>query len=1261
MNHLANLTSKLQKKPIVEKRTPVLVKMTTGKEQILKQPIINKFISKEPIKKKEFEEGEIEEGEIEEGEIEEQNIKMPQTIIVNNINSGFDRAALLDKLKKNKILTVIDNKENAENIIVKPIIEEQQTDVPLIQKSNVPILDQPNVPILEQSNIPILDQPNVPILEQSNMPILDQPNVPLLETNVSKPKKTRKQKLKIIIEKDDEPLIINTNPLEKQIPKETSIKEKGIAKLGKEVIAKLSDTDLINRLPVKRPSIDIKVSSYYMNNREIFVNFINSLFAPYRKEIQENKEEISCDTIGKTTGDFSLLTHQKIVRDYINLYTPYRGLLLYHGLGSGKTCTSIAIAEGMKNANKVIIMTPASLRANYVSQLKECGDQLYKKLQYWEWIDTKSNPSAVDIMSTILNLPREYINKKKGAWFVNISKPSNYDELTDLNRKSLEEQLNEMITQKYTFINYNGLRAQRLTDMTQGFTKNIFDNTTVIIDEAHNFISRIVNKLKKDKPNTGEETRKKEDIKSSEKIHIFGEQMPLTLATKLYYMLLKANNARIVLLTGTPVINYPNEFGILFNILRGYIKTWEMTLIINSTDKIDKNAIQQILSQETTLDYLEYSSSSKLLTITRNPFGFTNIVNRGEYNGLSNEIRTNFISDDDFEKNITGKLARNGITIERIKVVNKKSLPDDIDGFINRYINTNNELKNTDALKRRILGLSSYFKSAQESLLPTYDKESTDYHEVLRIEMSDYQFKQYANARTEERKTEKKRKIPVSDELFKEASSTYRIFSRLYCNYAMPDRPIPLKQGKVTTSSKKNEDEKEEVEEVEEVEDVEEVEESGKSIKEKKSTDKSGNNITELLKQAKKNESIQDISDEQEGEIEGDQIIENIGGIQYKEQLERRMQELKSQSTEYLSIDGNLANYSPKFFHMANNVLDENNIGLHLVYSQFRTAEGIGIFSLVLEANGFARFSIKKNAAGVWEMAILESDMGKPMYALYTGTETSEEKEIIRHIYNGEWDQIPDSISSVLKEKYNNNHMGEVIKVLMITSSGSEGINLRNTRYVHIMEPYWHPVRSEQVIGRARRICSHKDLPRELQTVKVFEYLMIFSKTSPNQLLSSDAVELKIKDLSKRTPKVPITTDEYLYEISEIKSNLTTQLTDVIKESAFDCYIYSNGKCVNFGNTTKDKFTYVPDYDKQENDTIVKANKVSIEWTGREITLGNPPVKYVARKINSNEEHLYDISSYKAALKNPEVEPVQVGTLKTIRNNGKLEKVLNLW
>ena len=42
--------------------------------------------------------------------------------------------------------------------------------------------------------------------------------------------------------------------------------------------------------------------------------------------------------------------------------------------------------------------------------------------------------------------------------------------------------------------------------------------------------------------------------------------------------------------------------------------------------------------------------------------------------------------------------------------------------------------------------------------------------------------------------------------------------------------------------------------------------------------------------------------------------------------------------------------------------------------------------------------------------------------------------------------------------------MGEIIKVLMITSSGSEGITLKNTRFVHIIEPYWHPVRTTRLL-----------------------------------------------------------------------------------------------------------------------------------------------------------------------------------------------------
>jgi len=1075
--------------------------------------------------------------------------------------------------------------------------------------------------------------------------------VSVAEPPIKKVKKIDKKPL--IIEDDDDNAekidvedLGNTDvlPTEKKEPVEepvvvatrkgrtTKKVEKGIAVLGPENVVEIGNTSIVERLAKKEPPVLIKVSNYYMNNREIFINFINSLFEPYKKELASNSKNISCDKIGKDSDEgsgLSLLTHQKIVRDYMNLFTPYRGLLLYHGLGSGKTCSSIAIAEGMKDTKKIIIMLPASLRTNYMEELKHCGDSLYKKNQFWEFISTDTNPEALTTLSAILNLPQEFIKKRKGAWFVNVKKPSNYEELTTIEKRSLDEQLNEMIRAKYVFINYNGLRTKRLGELTSGYTKNLFDDSVVIVDEAHNLISRIVNKIKKEKVIPENEKGEK-------------EYSPKFLSTKLYEYLMSAKNARVVLLTGTPIINYPNEFGILFNILRGYIKTWHFPLNVKTTNKIDRDTLREMLLGVKTLDYLDYSPSSKVLTITRNPYGFKNKMKENSvYKGVSNVKRddngnnifdTEFMSNDDFERHILGVLKRNDIEVlsDGIKIRNMKALPDDFDLFENQYIDSvTKQIKNSDALKRRIIGLSSYFRSAQEDLLPKFNKMlGADYH-VVRIPMSDFQFKIYESARREERKLEKQSKKPQKlDELYKEATSTYRIFSRLYCNFVMNNRPLPMKKKKT-----------------QEIADVVpgKAAEAAEAAEPAPETD-----ITNLLKEARKEEINIDVNDENEGEEEGDQILDKLGGLSYKERIESTIQTIWDNSNDYLTPEA-LARFSPKFLHILDNIKDPEYLGLHLVYSQFRTLEGIGLFSLVLQKNGFARFKLKKNASDTWEIDIPEADLGKPTFALYTGTETTEEKEIIRRIYNGEWDYIPTNLSADLKKIAHNNNMGEIIKVLMITSSGSEGINLRNTRYVHIMEPYWHPVRTEQVIGRARRICSHKNLPKPLQTVEVFVYLMVLSA---EQLKSDDAIELKRKDLSKGEPRLPVTSDQLLYEISEIKANLSMQLTDAIKESAFDCYIYSNGKCMNFGDPNSSTFSYIPDYANQQNDISVKANKKKIEWEGKPITLDG--VKYVYRRMSPKLLNIYEEKSYLQAVKNPDIIPIQIGTLEI---NDKGEQV----
>ena len=295
----------------------------------------------------------------------------------------------------------------------------------------------------------------------------------------------------------------------------------------------------------------------------------------------------------------------------------------------------------------------------------------------------------------------------------------------------------------------------------------------------------------------------------------------------------------------------------------------------------------------------------------------------------------------------------------------------------------------------------------------------------------------------------------------------------------------------------------------------------------------------------------------------------------YLKEIDAALAYLKQNGDEYLSKEG-LQTLSPKFLHLLENLEDDEYAGLHLVYSQFRTIEGIGILKLILEQNGFAEFKLVKRS-GAWDIAdVKEEDADKPKFVLYTGTEEADEKEIIRNIYNSNWTQVSSTIRNKLEKINANNFMGEIIKVFMITSSGAEGINLENTRFVHIADPYWHPVRMEQVIGRAKRICSHKNLPEELRNIKVFLYL---STMSEQQLEKN--IEIKTKDEGK-------TTDEYLFEVANKKDAVNQKILKATKETAMDCSLHKGSSdlvCYKFGKlraSDLNNFSTVPMLEKDE-------------------------------------------------------------------------------
>ena len=151
----------------------------------------------------------------------------------------------------------------------------------------------------------------------------------------------------------------------------------------------------------------------------------------------------------------------------------------------------------------------------------------------------------------------------------------------------------------------------------------------------------------------------------------------------------------------------------------------------------------------------------------------------------------------------------------------------------------------------------------------------------------------------------------------------------------------------------------------------------------------------------------------------------------------------------------------------------------------------------------------------------------------------------------------------------------------MITASGAEGINLKNCRFVHLLEPYWHPVRIDQVIGRARRIDSHKDLPDNLREIKVFLYLMKFTDSQLKGELSMELIK-SVADKSKLHPSRIYTSDQTLYETSKIKEDIQAQMLKAIKEASMDCALHTSVNndeqlvCFNYTDPNSDKFAFRP-------------------------------------------------------------------------------------
>ena len=246
-----------------------------------------------------------------------------------------------------------------------------------------------------------------------------------------------------------------------------------------------------------------------------------------REEI-ENIEEVS-NNICSPSLDFELEPHQMFVRNFLSFQTPYNSLLLFHGLGTGKTCSSISVCEDMRiyykqigNKKKIMIVASPNVQENYKLQLFD-ERKLRKINGLWN------------------------IKSCTGNKFIKEVNPMN---MLGLSREKIVKQINKIIKQSYEFIGYT-----EFSNQIERLTKNIktgdkdkdklrkiklikreFSNRLLIIDEVHNIRS----------------TSKEESRRTTQ---------------NMLDLVKYSDNLKLLLLTATPMFNDVREIVWLLNLM----------------------------------------------------------------------------------------------------------------------------------------------------------------------------------------------------------------------------------------------------------------------------------------------------------------------------------------------------------------------------------------------------------------------------------------------------------------------------------------------------------------------------------------------------------------------------------------------------------------------------------------------------------------------------------------------------------------------
>jgi len=391
----------------------------------------------------------------------------------------------------------------------------------------------------------------------------------------------------------------------------------------------------------------------------------------------------------------------------------------------------------------------------------------------------------------------------------------------------------------------------------------------------------------------------------------------------------------------------------------------------------------------------------------------------------------------------------------------------------------NPEKKNM--FERRILGLVSYYIGATPDLYATQELE------YVNLPMSEYQYNVYRVFEKKENDIQKKA------QRFGKSSQLYRTYTRQACNFVFPPvsshisgelRPRP---NNFQLTDKKAVDI-----------------ETGKEIPSSE-TDNVKRYLAALNNFIYGTEKyFQQIhaEDVKNGFTIYDDLINFT--TNFAQKYEKKFLNFYNSGDAKSSLFTEMYKSSPKMLAIV--FMTYMSPGKVMIYSNYVVMEGIDMMKVFFRLIGFNDYKIAKEGAG---------------YCEYHGQIEKTERIKIKAMYNN-----------------SNNIYGSKCKVILLSPSATEGIQLYNIRQEHICDPYWNEIRIQQLIGRGIRQCSHKQLPMNERHVNVYRYKVI----KPQIIDDDDTIRM--------------TADEIVEDLAKAKDNLIQSFLTALREAAIDCELF---------------------------------------------------------------------------------------------------------